>query len=60
VYQKIHVPKIHFIKKLHQIKGHVNNVLRIVNAGIVLKWMIIVPVAMKRASLINFYLIHYN
>jgi hypothetical protein len=57
VYQKIHVPKIHFIIKLHQIKESVNNVLRIVDALTALLWMIIVLVVMKRVNLINYNMI---
>jgi hypothetical protein len=54
VFQKIHVPKIHFIIKSHQIKEFVNNVLRIVDALTALFWMIIVLVVMKRINLINY------
>jgi hypothetical protein len=57
VCQKIHVPKIHFIKKPHQIKEFVNNVLRIVDALTALLWMIIVQVVMKRVNLINYNMI---
>jgi hypothetical protein len=52
--QKIHVPKIHFIIKSHQIKEFVNNVLKIVNVLTALLWMIIVLVVMKRVNLINY------
>jgi hypothetical protein len=60
VCRKIHVPKIHFILKSHQIKGFVNNVLRIVNARIALGWIIIVSVVMKKVSLINYNTMYSN